>query len=248
MVSIPHAGVFVPEEIRQRFTPAAETLRDTDWFLDRLYRVPELENASRIVANVSRYVVDLNRSADNQSLYPGQNTTGLCPEVTFAGLPIYRDDQQIPSAEVQQRVATYWQPYHDQLSRELDRLVSQFGFVVLLDAHSIANQVPRLFPGVLPDFNFGTNRGASCSDSLQQEIESFASDLKRYTQVVNGRFVGGFITRHYGARERVQAVQLELSQATYMDQQLLEWSNELSRAVQPVIRSFLDTLIQWTQR
>lgn len=244
VLSIPHGGTWIPEELAKRFTAAGLAVKDTDWFLPRLYDFEELTDASVISANVTRYVVDLNRSSDNADLYPGQNTTGLCPAVTFAGLPIYNSGP-VTESEIATRVQAYWRPYHKQLQSELERLIERFGYVVLLDGHSIASEVPRLFAGRLPDFNFGTNHGKSCSPLLQSEIEAFAGQIKNYTSVVNGRFVGGQITRGYGAHEKIQAVQLELSQITYMNEADLTWDDARAAQVQPVLRSFVNLLREW---
>ncbi|HMP79537.1 MAG TPA: N-formylglutamate deformylase, partial [Pirellulaceae bacterium] len=211
LVSIPHAGEWIPNHLSARMTEIGRRRPDTDWFVDRLYDVPIMRHVSCLAARVSRYVVDLNRPPNDQSLYPGQQTTGLCPVTTFHGDAIYQPGQEPTEVEISDRVATYWVPYHLKLRDELERLQSQFGRVILLDAHSIASRVPRLFDGVLPDWNFGTNRGQSCGSRLQSRVECYAAELKGYSWEVNGRFVGGCITRHYGTSAGpVEAVQLEL--------------------------------------
>ena len=133
MVSNPHSGTYILPEIAETMTEAGLEKRDTDWFLSQVYDLPPLESAAMISANLSRYVIDLNRPADNQSLYPGQVTTGICPIKTFAGQPIYKDGFEPDEKEVAKRIEHYWQPYHDQLRAELERLIDEFGFVVLLD-------------------------------------------------------------------------------------------------------------------
>lgn len=244
MLSIPHGGTHIPDSITERLTEKGKASIDTDWFLQRLYGFEELADASVIASNVSRYVVDLNRSSDNENLYPGQNTTGLCSQITFSGEPIY--EGELPDLkEIEKRVVAYWKPYHDQLQTELDRLIEEFGFVVLLDGHSIASEVPRLFEGRLPDFNFGTNHGKTCDESMQTAIESFANQINGYSAVVNGRFVGGYITRHYGSNPNIHAVQLELSQITYMNESDLSWDDAGAAKVQPVIRQFVLMLREW---
>lgn len=220
---------------------------DTDWHLSRLYDFPELANASWLAARYSRYVVDLNRPPDDGRLYPGQVSTGLCPSISFGGERLYREGEEPGEEEVAERVARYWRPYHAQLEGELERLTERFGFAVLLDAHSIAGQIPRLFEGRLPDFNFGTNRGASCPAGMQARIEAFSQALRGYGSVVNGRFVGGYITRHYGSRESVHAVQLELVQATYMDESTFEYDPERAAEVQPTLRDFVQMLQGWME-
>ena len=253
LVSNPHSGTYILPEIAALMTESGLEKRDTDWFLSRLYDLPSLESAAIITANLSRYVVDLNRPADDSSLYPGQSTTGICPKITFANKPIYRSGHEPDSAEVAKRIEHYWQPYHDQMRAELERLVNEFGFVVLLDVHSIAQQVPMLFEGDLPDFNFGTNNGESCSAEFQKFIESQSDGINdsgsvtEFSSVVNGRFIGGYITRHYGAMENVHAVQLELNRSTYLDEETLEWEFDKAEEVVPVIEDFVVTLMKWAE-
>jgi N-formylglutamate deformylase len=247
MVSNPHSGVFIPPEIVEHMTEPGLERRDTDWFLTRLYDLPAIESAAIISANASRYVVDLNRPPDNHSLYPGQSTTGICPTITFKREPIYQAGFEPDENEIAKRIEHYWQPYHDQLRGELERLVEKFGFAVLLDVHSIAQQVPMLFEGDIPDFNFGTNHGQSCGASFQALIEEFAAGITEFTHVVNGRFIGGFITRNYGSMNNVHAVQLELNRSTYMDEETLQWEDNKSVDVLPVIKTFVVTLMKWAE-
>lgn len=246
LVSIPHAGTDLPAGFAERLTDSARRLPDTDWFVDRLYDLPALGEASLIVARTSRYVVDLNRPPNDESLYPGQNTTGLCPLIQFSGEPLYRAGAEPDAAELQSRVETYWRPYHAAIAAELERLRRMYPRVLIFDAHSIASEVPRLFPGVLPDFNFGTNHGATCSESLQQALDRFATEqLAGYSHVSNGRFVGGYITRHYGQPDRgVEALQLELSQATHLDEAGRTWDSALAGRLQAVLSRLLSTLLK----
>ncbi len=231
-------------------TEDGRSSRDTDWFLDKLYDLPELAHASQIVANYSRYVVDLNRPSDNVSLYPGQTTTGLIPQTCFDGSAIYRDDRPDEN-ETDERVQLVWRPYHKKLQEELKRLRDQHGVAVLIEAHSIKSEVPLLFDGVLPDFNVGTNKGQSCAGSLCDVIENVLSQQQKdqhsgYSYIINGRFIGGFITREYGNPEnQIHAVQFELSQATYMNEEDLTWADEKAIAVQPVFQRIAHAVVQW---
>lgn len=247
LISIPHNGSRIPEPIAQTMTPDGQSSRDTDWFLDRLYDLPELSDASMLVAEYSRYVVDLNRPSTDESLYPGQTTTGLIPKTCFDGAPIYSGD--LPDAtEVENRVETYWRPYHQQLETEMKRLSDQFGFAFLLEAHSIASRVPRLFDNQLPDFNIGTNHGSTCDTEVQHAIVQAIAKHSFFSHVVNGRFVGGYITRHFGQPDRGwHALQIELSQATYMDETALGWDQEKASKVQPVFQSIILAIKQWIQ-
>lgn len=218
IVSVPHCGTFVPEGILARLTPAAKQLPDTDWHVDRLYAFAREMGVHMIAATHSRYVVDLNRGADNASLYPGQFTTGLCPTTLFDGAPLYTGAAP-GAAEVAERTELYWKPYHARLSSLIAELKATHGKVILFDAHSIASQVPLLFEGTLPDLNFGTADGVTADAGLMVRVMNACAG-SRYSVVHNGRFKGGYITRNYGRpAEGVQTIQLELAQKNYMQEQ-----------------------------
>lgn len=220
LISMPHVGTYLPPPIAARLTPKARQLPDTDWHLQRLYEFARGLGASILVATHSRYVVDLNRPPDGASLYPGQSVTGLCPVDDFDGEPLYAGPDAGPSdIEVTLRRGAYWAPYHAQLRVELERLRAEHGVAVLWDAHSIRSVLPRFFTGRLPDLNLGTADGNSCAPALAQALWDEAQAAAGYTAVLNGRFKGGHITRHYGAPEcNIHAVQLELTQCSYMQE------------------------------
>ncbi len=233
LISLPHDGTEVPAELAARMTASARRVPDTDWHVSRLYAFARELGASLLVPAHSRYVVDLNRPPDDVSLYPGQNTTGLCPIVQFSGEPVYLDGQQPTPEEIAARVERYWKPYHEALRAEIARLRETHGRVVLWEGHSIRSVVPFLFEGRLPDFNLGTANGASCSPTLQAGLADVLAVHGDYSHVVNGRFKGGYITRHYGdPRSNVEAVQLELAQLNYMDEDSFDYLPERAEATQ----------------
>lgn len=244
LVSLPHDGTRLPDAIAQRLTPAARRVPDTDWHVSRLYGFARELGASMLVPTHSRYVVDLNRSEDDTSLYPGQNTTGLCPVRRFDGSPVYLDGQEPTPEEVRSRVETYWRPYHRALASELERLRAEHGRVVLWEGHSIRGELPWLFPGRLPDLNLGTASGRSCSPELAERLAVLLAKQDGYDWVANGRFKGGHITRHYGRPEQgVDAVQLEVAQRAYMDEDSAEWRPGLAARLQHVLRALLEACL-----
>ena len=244
LVSLPHDGTRVPDAIAARLTDSARGVPDTDWHVSRLYDFARGLGASVLVPTHSRYVVDLNRGEDDTSLYPGQNTTGLCPVRQFDGSPVYLDGQEPTEGEVRGRVEAYWRPYHDALAGELDRLRAEHGRVVLWEGHSIRGELPWLFPGRLPDLNLGTAGGASCSPELAERLARALARQDGYDWVANGRFKGGHITRHYGRPELgVEAVQLEIAQRCYMDEASFEWDAAKAAQLQEVLRVLLEAAL-----
>ena len=244
LLSLPHDGSLIPPALAQRMVPAARRAPDTDWHVSRLYAFARELGASILVPRHSRYVVDLNRPEDDVSLYPGQNTTGLCPIVQFSGEPVYLEGQGPDAAEVAARVDTYWRPYHQSLQSELARIRAQHGRAVLWEGHSIRGEVPFLFEGRLPDLNLGTAAGASCSPALQSRLEAVLAAQDEYDWVANGRFKGGHITRHYGdPGNGVDAVQLEISQRNYMDETSFDWDEGKAARLQRVLRALLEAAL-----
>jgi N-formylglutamate deformylase len=218
IIDIPHAGFHLPDALTYRLTAAAQAVPDTDWHVDKLYGFARTAGASVLVATHSRYVVDLNRDPSGESLYPGADTTELCPTRTFGNAPVYAHEPP-DRGEVAARTLAFFHPYHAQLAAEIERVRAEHGYAVVLDGHSIPAVVPRFFEGRLPDLNLGTAGGASCAPSLEAlAVQSLGAD-PRFSHVVNGRFKGGWITRHYGVPVRgVHTLQLEMAQAAYMDE------------------------------
>ena len=244
LVSLPHDGSHIPASLAARMQPESRRAPDTDWHVSRLYAFARELGASVLAPTHSRYVVDLNRPPDDVSLYPGQNTTGLCPVVRFSGEPVYLPGQEPSADEVRERVDAYWQPYHQALQEELARLQAAHGRALLWEGHSIRSAVPFLFEGRLPDLNVGTSGGASCSAGVQSRIEATLAAQDAYSWVVNGRFKGGYITRHYGRPEAgVDAVQLELAQLNYMDEDSFAYDEARAARLQSLLRRLLQTAL-----
>ncbi|MDE1173592.1 MAG: N-formylglutamate deformylase [Parvibaculaceae bacterium] len=217
LVAMPHVGTKLPAEIAARMTPPGQAVTDTDWHVDVLYRTAASLGCSVLTARFSRYVVDLNRGPDDGALYPGRPSTGLVPLLSFDGDPLYAEGDRVTDEEIKARVAAYWRPYHDALGAELQRLHSKWGFAILWDGHSIRSQVPRLFEGRLPDLNFGTHDGAACAPELIARVLEVAAQAD-YSRAFNGRFKGGYTTRHYGdPAHGIHAIQLEKAQAIYLE-------------------------------
>lgn len=250
LVSVPHVGTTMADEVTPHLVDRALALEDTDWFLDEIYAFVRDMGASLIVPVHSRYVVDLNRSSENTPLYPGVNGTELVPTRFFSGDALYREGRAPDAVEVARRVHTYWNPYHEALTTELARLRARHGHAILWDGHSIKSVLPWLFEDRLPDLNIGTAGGSSCASSLRESIARVLAAQSTFSHVVDGRFKGGHITRHYGRpAECIHAIQLEMCWSTYMDEEPTESGFRLDAArvaqLEPVLRNLLGVCLAW---
>lgn len=246
LISLPHDGSFIPPDIAARMHPYAQRSPDTDWHVGRLYEpLAKALGASLLRPKASRYVIDLNRPADGHALYPGQRETDLVSTIGFDGEPLYLDGTEPNAAEVQRRVNEFWKPYHQALSQEIARLKQVHGRVVVWEGHSIRSRVPMLFEGRLPDLNLGTADGSSCGAALQQRLRDRLEAQSAYRFIINGRFKGGYITRHYAQPEQgVQTVQLELAQLNYMDEDSFAYDEAKAPQLQALIGQLLQLCLE----
>jgi N-formylglutamate deformylase len=251
LVSGPHVGTAIPEDIGAALVPRALAREDTDWHLDEVYAFARELGAGLLVPRYSRYVIDLNRPPENAPMYPGANNTELVPTRFFSGDPLYREGRVPDEAEVARRRDAYWRPYHEALAGELVRLRAAHGVAVVWDGHSIQAELPWLFPGRLPDLNLGTAAGASCAQALRATLMDVLAAQSRFSHITDGRFQGGYITRRYGRpAERIHAVQLEMALATYMDETHAAYpvapADPLRLShLRPVLRALLRTTLDW---
>ena len=244
VLGLPHVGTWLPADVAARLNPVGLALADTDWHVDELY-AGLLPGATTVRATFHRYLIDANRGADDASLYPGQNTTGLCPLTDFDGRPIWRDGAQPTEAEVAERLAGYHAPYHAALAAQIERVRARHGVAILYDCHSIRSEIPFLFEGTLPDLNVGTADGASCAPSVEATVIAGCRAATGLSYVANGRFKGGWTTRHYGRPEDgVHAIQMELAQSTYLAAEAPPWTWDAERAgrLRRYLRDILQTL------
>ena len=242
VLGIPHTGTWLPDEVFARLTTRGQILADTDWHIERLYD-GLLPGATTVRATFHRYLIDANRDPSGESLYPGQNTTGLVPMTDFDGSPIWTATPD-PS-EIEARRADYHAPYHAALASQLSRVRERHGVAILYDCHSIRSHIPFLFEGRLPDFNIGTNGGTTCAPQIEAAVTAICAQAKGYDSVLNGRFRGGWSTRHYGQPARgVHAVQMELAQATHLTTEAPPFAYDPAKAdrLRPHLREILETL------
>ncbi|AKA37030.1 N-formylglutamate deformylase [Yersinia ruckeri] len=246
LISIPHAGTRLTPAVAAGLSDAARPLSDTDWHIPRLYSFAKEMGASMLIGHYSRLVVDLNRPPDDQPLYSSA-TTGLFPDTLFDGRPCFIAGKTPSAAERQSYLDEIWHPYHQQLQQELDRLKAKHGYALLLDAHSIASVIPRLFDGKLPDLNWGTNGGVSCAEELSARLIACCQQQTTFTHILNGRFKGGYITRAYGQPPLQQyAVQLELAQLNYMSEsEPYDFNAVRAEVLQTLLKQLIGSMILW---
>jgi formiminoglutamase len=248
IVSIPHTGAQIPGDIEERLVSPWLARKDADWWIEKLYDFAPGLSATVLRTDISRTVIDVNRDPSGKSMYPSQNTTELCPTATFDGEPLYRDGLAPSEQEIADRRTRYFDPYHAALATEIKRLRDEHDKIVLFEAHSIRSVIPRLFDGELPNFNIGTNSGASCARELTASIESLCA-ITEFSWTTNGRFKGGYTTRHYGRPENgVHAIQLELAARGYMDEPDVpspeNWPTPYKDARAAALRAVLRRILQ----
>ncbi|HVK90176.1 MAG TPA: N-formylglutamate deformylase [Mycoplana sp.] len=242
ILAFPHTGTIVPDAILARLNDNGRILADTDWHIHELYD-GLLDNVTTVRATFHRYVIDANRDPEGVSLYPGQNTTGLVPETDFDGKAIWKDGEAPDADDIAARLRDFHAPYHAALAAEIERVKAIHGVAVLYDCHSIRSHIPFLFEGKLPDFNIGTDMGKTCDKAIEAAAVEVAGKADGYTSVLNGRFKGGWTTRHYGRPETgVHAIQMELAQSSHLATETPPFAYDLAKAEQ--LRSHLKTILQ----
>ena len=245
ILGMPHGGIYVPADIFARLNDNGKVLADTDWHIARLYE-DLAPNITVVEATFHRYVIDANRNPEGMSLYPGQNTTTLCPLTDFDGKTIWHEGQEPRSDEIKARANKFHTPYHQALRQEIERVKAIHGYAILLDCHSIRSHIPFLFEGILPTFNIGTNTSQTCAAPIEKITKDTCQNAKIYSCVINGLFKGGWTTRHYGQpQDNVHAIQMELAQSAYMQERApWEYNSEAASKVRPYLAKILKSLIE----
>jgi len=247
ILSLPHTGTGLPGGVADALNDRGRALADTDWHIHRLYD-GLITGVTYLRTGIHRYAIDVNRGPGGESLYPGRNTTGLCPLTDFDGAPIYRPGREPGPDEIEARREAYHAPYHEALSNEIGRVKALHGFAILYDCHSIRSRIPYLFDGVLPDFNIGTNLGTTCAAEIESAVAEKCAIAEGYTSIRNGHFRGGWTTRSRGRpQEGVHAIQMELSQSTYLKAETPPWIYDPTRAsrLRHHLADILETLLRW---
>ncbi len=248
ILGIPHGGTYVPDDIWAKLNDNGRRLADTDWHIGEVYAGLR-DDVTVVAANFHRYVIDANRDPSGASLYPGQNTTGLCPVTDFDGRDIYESDAAADDGEIALRLARFHGPYHTALAAEVVRVKARHGVAIIYDCHSIRSQIPFLFEGTLPDLNIGTDEGRTCAPHLQSLVHGIAAG-SAFSSVLNGRFRGGWTTRHYGQPHTgVHAIQMEIAQSAYLESEQApsSYSQAKAQALRPVLKNILDALASAAQ-
>jgi formiminoglutamase len=244
ILGFPHVGTYVPDDVMGRLNEVGQALTDTDWYVDKLYE-GILDDVTIIKAQFSRYVIDANRDPKGISLYPGQNTTTLCPTTDFEGTAIYYPGDEPTPAEIEERRTHFHAPYHQAIADEINRLKTTRSDIVLFDCHSIRSQLPFLFEGTLPDLNLGTNEGQTCASEIERRAFEICN-ASPFSTVLNGRFKGGWTTRHYAdPANGVHTFQMETAQSAYLEDEQAPWtfSDDKAAKLRPVLKSLL-TMMQ----
>ncbi|TKK66604.1 N-formylglutamate deformylase [Ilyomonas limi] len=244
ILSIPHCGTAFPDDIVQEYKQEMLPPDDTDWFVDRLYSFASEYNITIIAATCSRWVIDLNRNPDGQSLYnDGRLITALCPTTNFLGQAIYKDERHsVAPGEIQRRKELYFEPYHNKIQELVNAAKNHFGKALLWDCHSIRRSVPAIHPQPFPDLILGSADGTSASPAIIDKAVKLLGNA-HYSFSHNYPFKGGYITRHFGKpHENQHALQLEMAKQLYMDDSERMYDEERAIQVQTLLKQTLTAL------
>lgn len=250
VLGLPHTGTDLPDAVLGALNDTGKALADTDWHIHDLYS-GLVTDVTTVRTRIHRYVIDVNRDPGGASLYPGQNTTTLCPLTDFDGRALYPPGNAPDADEIEERKKQYHAPYHAALEAALDRVKKLHGFAILFDCHSIRSQIPFLFEGTLPDFNIGTDDGRTCDPAIERLVQDHCDMAEGYVTVTNARFKGGWTTRHYGRpTQGVHAIQMELAQSTYLAAENPPWTYDAAKAdrLQSHLRAILEKLSNWQEQ
>lgn len=230
VVDVPHASEWIPPLVRDEMTVGPRPpKRDLDLFTDRIWRDAPLHGATLVESKVSRYVIDLNRAADDISAaaVAGANAVnqpgyykerGVVWRTTTDGTPVMAAPMTPEAYEL--RIATFWRPYHDALLDEIERVRAEFGFCILVDGHSMPSQGRSLrrSDNRRADIVPGDLDGTSCDGTVSRTVVDHFRGVG-YSVRPNDPYKGGWITRNYGAPARgVHAIQIEVNRDLYMDE------------------------------
>jgi N-formylglutamate amidohydrolase len=240
VVSSPHSGVLIPPEELGYYGIDADRLRfDGDLYVDELYEGAEQSGAVFMTTAYSRFVVDLNRLRDDLSPRsvegarrkrgPGYyHDRGLIWAVTTHAEDIYSNP--LPPQVLARRIERYYDTYHTALRNELSRLKAKFGYVILLDAHSMPSRATKQHsdPGnVRADIVPGDLLGSSCASWLTDSVCDFWTN-EQMSVAPNTPYRGGGIVRRHGRPDQgVHGIQVELNRSLYMDEETLARKPEL---------------------
>lgn len=250
VIAAPHVGTHLPEDIAAHMTPTGQSVGETDFHVHRLYEFARDLGASTLWATHSRYVIDLNRTPDGSHLYPGQFETALCPLTDFDLNPLYLDGHQPDVQEIARRQGLYYERYHQRLTGLLDAARARHGYALLIDAHSIRSRIPSLFSGSLPDINLGSNDGQTLTPELLDTIRDWQATPLEFSSVLDGRFKGGYTTRHYGRPDIGQfALQTEIVQDTYLNPaEPSQFDPKRASAMSQRLKSLVEALLSHLER
>ncbi|GAA4113631.1 N-formylglutamate deformylase [Aquimarina addita] len=247
LISIPHAGTQFPVEIKHYYKKKMRNhLDDTDWYVHKLYEFAPSLGITIIKANLSRWVIDLNRDPKSIPLYTDNRLiTAITPITDFYGNNIYTSSSSEPDPiEIQRRLDLYYWPYYRQIETLIADLKKKFGKVLLWDAHSIRHLVSTIQKKPFPDMILGNNDQKTAHPQLiLTALEKLRS--KKFEVAHNTPFKGGHITRYFGKpAQNVHALQLEMNKILYMDDNEITYNTKRASEVQEVLQDTLQHLIR----
>jgi N-formylglutamate deformylase len=237
--SLPHSGTHVPRRVDRQFRRyPGPVLSPVDWHLEKLYDFLPGLGVTMLQATHSRYVVNLNRGLEEPLFGPERSSA--VSEKTCFGRTLY--DVEPDRSQVEERINRYYVSYHRRLAGILDKMVRDYGHVYLLDLHSY-------YLGPQVDVCLGNANETTCSEPL---IGVFETALSRhgFNVVRNEVWTGGYITRHYGNMDNMEALQIELRFPAYLEgdtfeeEEVPEWDSDKFRNAKERLRRVFSDVIE----
>ena len=237
--SSPHSGKLYPPEFIKTSRLELKSLRGSeDCYVDELFSAAPNVGAPLIKAIFPRVFIDANREPYefDPSMFleplPDFATTsstkisaglGTIAKVVSHGERIY--SEKLHLSDALNRVNNYYLPYHNSLEKLINITKENFGCCTLIDCHSMPsnkignggrnNKSPA-------DIVLGDNHGRSANKVLVNEIMDFFVS-QGLSVKINDPYPGGYTTSNYGKPQTgVQAIQIEINRALYMDEKSLK--------------------------
>ena len=204
VISIPHSGLYLTKNMNDNMNDDV-ILANSDWYLSELYSFLKELGFTVVINNINRYVIDPNRelSFENKDNY---SKSLIYMKTTFLK-DIYKNSPT--EEEIYYRIDNFYQKYHNELQKQINKKLKYFDKVFLIDLHSFGKNIEA-------DIVLGNDNNKTMSKELFNKFkECFTNN--GFIVSDNIPYKGGYIVRKYGAYENCESIQIELSYKSYIE-------------------------------